>query len=56
MEEHGYIVTDENMKTSVPGVYSAGDVRVKSLRQVVTAAAMVLLQLRQYEKYLAELE
>ena len=39
MDERGYIITDENMKTNIPGVYSAGDVRVKSLRQVVTAAA-----------------
>ncbi|MGN1367369.1 MAG: thioredoxin-disulfide reductase [Aristaeellaceae bacterium] len=35
----GYIVADENMRTSVPGVFAAGDVRVKSLRQVITAAA-----------------
>lgn len=35
----GYIVADENMHTSVPGVFAAGDVRVKSLRQVITAAA-----------------
>ncbi len=37
--DRGYIVTDEDMHTSVPGVYAAGDVRVKSLRQVITAAA-----------------
>ncbi|MCH5188340.1 MAG: FAD-dependent oxidoreductase [Oscillospiraceae bacterium] len=37
--EDGYIVTDENMKTSVPGVYAVGDIRKKNLRQVVTAAA-----------------
>lgn len=37
--ENGYIVTDENMKTSVPGVYAVGDIRKKPLRQVVTAAA-----------------
>lgn len=37
--ERGYIVTDENMHTSCPGVFAAGDVRVKSLRQVITAAA-----------------
>jgi thioredoxin reductase (NADPH) len=35
----GYIVTDGNMLTSAPGVYAAGDVREKDLRQVITAAA-----------------
>lgn len=35
----GYIVTDEDMRTDLPGVFAAGDVRKKSLRQVVTATA-----------------
>lgn len=35
----GYIVTDENMRTNIDGVYAVGDVRQKALRQVVTAAA-----------------
>ena len=35
----GYIVTDEDMRTSVPGLYAAGDVRSKSFRQIVTACA-----------------
>ncbi|HJV47484.1 MAG TPA: thioredoxin-disulfide reductase [Bacillota bacterium] len=35
--EGGYIVTDEQMKTSIPGIFAAGDVREKVLRQVVTA-------------------
>ena len=35
----GYIVTDEDMRTSVEGLYAAGDVRAKSFRQVVTAVA-----------------
>ena len=36
---NGYIVTDTQMHTNIPGVFAAGDIREKSLRQVVTAAA-----------------
>ncbi len=39
LDQDGYILTDENMQTNVPGVYAAGDCRRKSLRQMVTAAA-----------------
>ena len=39
MDERGYIRTDEDMRTSLKGVYAAGDIRVKTVRQVVTAAA-----------------
>lgn len=39
MDQHGYIVAGEDGKTSVDGVYAAGDVRTKALRQVITAAA-----------------
>ncbi len=35
----GYIITDENMETSVPGLFAAGDVRSKPFRQVVTAVS-----------------
>ncbi|MCM1306416.1 MAG: thioredoxin-disulfide reductase [Firmicutes bacterium] len=38
-DEFGYIVTDEDMRTSVDGIFCAGDIRRKSLRQVVTACA-----------------
>ncbi len=38
-DENGYILTDENMKTNIDGVYAVGDVRAKSLRQIVTACA-----------------
>lgn len=52
--DRGYIVTDENMKTNVEGVYASGDVRVKSLRQVVTAAADGAIAAVQAEKFLSE--
>lgn len=39
IDSYGYIVADETTKTSVEGVFAAGDVRTKALRQVVTAAA-----------------
>lgn len=38
-DENGYIKTDEKMETSVPGLFIAGDVRSKPLRQIVTAAS-----------------
>lgn len=38
-DENGYIITDEKMETSVPGLFVAGDVRSKPLRQIVTAAS-----------------
>lgn len=39
LDAQGHILTDENLQTSRSGVYAAGDVRVKTLRQVVTATA-----------------
>lgn len=50
--EKGYIPTDENMRTALPGVFAAGDVRVKSLRQVVTAASDGAVAAVQAERYL----
>lgn len=50
--ENGYIRTDEDMRTAIPGVFAAGDVRVKSLRQVVTAAADGAVAAVQAERYL----
>lgn len=39
LDENGYIIADENTKTSVEGVFAAGDVRTKTLRQIVTAVS-----------------
>lgn len=39
LDKAGYIIADESTKTSIPGVFAAGDVRTKALRQVVTAVA-----------------
>ena len=54
--DKGYIKTDDNMHPNVEGVYAAGDIRVKSLRQVVTAAADGAIAAMQAEKYIANLE
>ncbi len=37
--KNGFIITDEKMKTAIPGVYAAGDIRDKYLRQVITATS-----------------
>ena len=36
-DETGWVLTDTNMKTSIPGLYAIGDVRQKDLRQIATA-------------------
>ena len=54
LNEQGYIVTDASLKTSVDGVYAAGDVCVKPLRQVVTATGDGALAATELEKYVAE--
>ncbi|AYO29452.1 thioredoxin-disulfide reductase [Biomaibacter acetigenes] len=55
LNEQGYIITDENMGTGVPGLYAAGDVRQKSLRQVVTAVADGAIAAVEAGKYLESL-
>jgi thioredoxin reductase (NADPH) len=50
--DNGYIPTDVDMRTNVPGVYAVGDCRVKSLRQVVTAAADGAIAAVHAEKYI----
>ena len=53
LNEQGYIITDPSQKTSVEGVYAAGDVCIKPLRQVVTATSDGALAATELEKYVA---
>ena len=50
--ERGYIRTDDEMRTAVPGVFAAGDVRIKSLRQVVTAVSDGAIAAVNAQKYI----
>ncbi|WP_432663030.1 thioredoxin-disulfide reductase [Wukongibacter baidiensis] len=52
MDDRGYIITDDDMKTNIGGVFAAGDIRQKSLRQVVTAVADGAIAAVQAEKYI----
>ena len=56
MTKRGYIITSENMETSVPGVFAAGDVRDKFLRQVATCVGDAATAGVMAEKYIAETE
>ena len=52
--DHGYIMADETCETEVPGVFAAGDVRKKQLRQIVTAVADGANAVTSAERYLTE--
>ena len=57
VDEYGYIITDGNKKTNVDGVYAAGDITEKNLRQVVTATgdgALAATELERYAKMMQE--
>lgn len=56
LNEQGYVVTDRRQQTSVEGVYAAGDVCVKSLRQVVTAVGDGALAATELERYAAAMQ
>jgi len=56
MNEFGEIITDVYMRTDVPGVFAAGDIRETTIRQVVTAAADGAVAAISCEKYLGEAE
>lgn len=57
LDDYGYVVTYGYLETSVPGVYAAGDLRAKNLRQVVTATAdgaIAAVELERYAKRMSE--
>ena len=54
MDEKGYIITDRSMRTNVEGVFAAGDVTQKTLRQVITAAADGAVAAIAAEEYINE--
>lgn len=56
LDQQGYIITDAAQKTSVDGLYAAGDVCIKPLRQVVTATGDGALAATELEKYAAEMQ
>ena len=55
LDDAGYVVTDRVQKTNIDGVYAAGDVCIKPLRQVVTAIGDGALAATELEKYAAKL-
>lgn len=56
LNEQGYVLTDRSQRTSVEGLYAAGDVCVKPLRQVVTAVGDGALAATELERYAAEMQ
>ena len=56
LDPQGYVITDRNLKTSVEGLYAAGDVCVKTLRQVVTAVGDGALAATELEKHASAMQ
>ncbi len=56
LDERGYIITDTSKKTNLEGVYAAGDVCIKPLRQVVTATSDGALAATEIEKYVSTIK
>lgn len=56
LDHQGYVITDRDQKTSVDGLYAAGDVCVKNLRQVVTAVGDGAIAATELERYAAAMQ
>ena len=56
LDDYGYVITDGNRKTDVAGVYAAGDVCQKNLRQMVTATSDGAIAATELEKYVASMQ
>ena len=54
IDSSGYIIADESTKTNIPGVFAAGDIRTKVLRQIVTAASDGAVAAHHAEEYIAK--
>jgi len=55
LDENGFILTDDNMQTSIPGVFAAGDIRSKLFRQISTAVGEGAAASYSAERYLESL-
>jgi len=55
LNENGYVLTNEQMETKIPGIFAAGDVREKTLRQIVTATGDGSIAAQAAQHYIEEL-
>ena len=56
LNEQGYIITNSELKTNIDGIYAAGDVCIKPLRQIITATGDGALAATELEKYVAQMQ
>lgn len=56
INERGYLITDNEMRTNIPGVFAAGDVREKSLRQAITAASDGAIAATNADIYISDMQ
>lgn len=56
LDEQGHVITDEHMRTSVPGIFAAGDLRNTPIRQVTTAAGDATIAVYTAQEYIREVE